>query len=184
MKALHYLAGLAAVIGAVSVDAPAADEGAASAMVKPDGTIVMTTQNYQRDWTMLGTFIHLGGSGAKQINVIYTQPETVTAYRESGEFPEGTVIIKELRDGVTTGEGDDMVSSLGELKGWFAMIKPPETNPPQGPLWGDGWGWAKFNADAPEATITTNYQTDCIGCHIPVQDTDFIHVEGYPLLRK
>lgn len=181
----YILLAAAAVAGAVAatVEASVADEGAAAAMVDPDGTIVMTTQNYQRDWTMLGTFIHLDDNGAKQINVVYTQPETVTAYRETGKFPEGAVIIKELRQGITTAEGDTKVSSLGALNGWFTLIKPPTANAPQGPLWGDGWGWAKFDANAPDATTTTNYRTECIGCHTPVKNTDFLHVEGYPLLR-
>jgi cytochrome P460 len=191
MKTVHSLAGAAGVAitivaaGAVLMpEAPVAAEGAASAMVQPDGTIVMTTQNYQRDWTMLGIFGHLDDNGVKQFNVVYTQPETATAYRETGEFPAGAVIIKELRQGVTAGEGDDKVSSLGVLNGWFTMIKPPKTNAPQGPLWGDGWGWAKFNVDAPNATITKDYKTECIGCHSPVKNTDFIHVEGYPQVRN
>ena len=187
MKPLYFPAAVA-VVAALAVttlvEAPVADEGAASAMVEPDGTIVMTTQNYARDWTMLGIFARLDDNGVKQFNVVYTQPETVTAYRQTGEFPEGAVIIKELRQGVTAAEGDSEVSSLGVLTGWFALVKPPKTNAPQGPLWGDGWGWAKFDVDAPNATITTNYQTDCVGCHMPVKNTDFIHVEGYPLLRN
>ena len=153
-------------------------------MVGADGSIVMTTANYQRDWTMLGIFARLDSDGVRQFNVVYTQPETVSAYRATGEFPEGAVFIKELRQGVTNAEGDDKVSSLGMLTGWFAMIKPPKTGGPEGPLWGDGWGWAKFDVDAPSATITKNYQTDCIGCHMPVKNTDFIHIEGYPLLRN
>jgi len=187
MKSFSYLTATVAVAAltiATTIEAPVADEGAASAMVSPDGSIVMTTQNYQQDWTMMGIFARLDENGVKQFNVVYTQPETVTAYRQTGEFPEGAVMIKELRQGVTEAEGDDKVSSLGALKGWFAMIKPPKANAPQGPLWGDGWGWAKFDADAPDATTTRNYQTECVGCHTPVKNTEFIHIEGYPLLRN
>ena len=90
----------------------------------------------------------LAGTGVNQFNVVYTQPQTVTAWRETGEFPEGAVFIKELRQGVTAVDGDDKVSSLGALKGWFAMIKPPKANAPQGPLWGDGWGWSSGPAVA------------------------------------
>jgi len=186
MKAVYSLAGVtvvAAVVVAATVTAPAADQGAASAMIQPDGSIVMTTQDYRRDWTMLGIFARLDDNGVKQFNVVYTQPETAAAYRRTGAFPPGAVIIKEMRQGVTRAEGDDKVSSLGVLDGWFAMIKPPVTGAPQGPLWGDGWGWAKFDVDAPNATITKNYKTDCVGCHTPVKNTDFIHVEGYPQLR-
>lgn len=163
---------------------PQGGEGAAAEMIKPDGAIVMTNQNYQREWTMLGIWAHLKGEGVEQFNVVYTQPETVASYRETGEFPEGSVLIKELRQAVTAGESGEAVSSLGALTGWFVLIKPPRSGGPQGPLWGDGWGWAKFNANTPDATITENYKTDCIQCHLPVESTDWVHVQGYPAIRK
>lgn len=184
MKSRYLLAGIAASAMIAAAGAPAADDSAAAAMVKPDGTIVMTTQDYQRDWSLLGTFAHLGTDEVAQFNVVYTQPETVTAYRETGVFPEGAVLIKELRKGVTTNDGGGNVSSLGALTGWFVLIKPSKTDPPRGPLWGDGWGWAKFNVDAPDATITKNYRTDCIECHLPVEDTDWVHVDAYPVLHR
>jgi len=186
MKTALYLSGTAILAAAAVIlahAAPVAAEGAANAMVQPDGSIVMTKENYARDWSVLGVFAHLDDAGVKQFNVVYTQPETVIAYQQTGEFPEGAVLIKELRDGVTEGDGDDRTSHLGALKGWFAMIKPPRENGPQGPLWGDGWGWAKFNADAPDATITTNYEQDCLGCHMPVKATDWVHIQAYPMLR-
>lgn len=184
MKAFFSVAGGAACAALLVAHAAFAEEGAAAAMVKKDGTIVMTTQDYQRDWAVLGTWAHLDQDGVKQFNVVYTQPETITTYRATGKFPEGTVLIKELRQGVTSKDGDDKVSSLGALTGWFVLIKPSQANPPQGPLWGDGWGWAKFDANAPDATVTKNYRTECIACHAPVKSTDWVHVEGYPAIRK
>jgi len=168
MKPHHLMAGMAASAFIAIAGSTAADDSAAAAMVKPDGTIVMTTEDYQRDWSLLGTFAHLDAEGVKQFNVVYTQPETVSAYRETGVFPPGAVIIKELRKGVTTDDGGGPVSSLGALTGWFVLIKPPKADPPQGPLWGEGWGWAKFAVDAPDATVTRNYRTDCLECHRPV----------------
>jgi len=185
MKTLALCAAVAAVAFVTMAQAPAADDSAAgAAMVKPDGTIVMTTQDYQRDWAFLGTFAHPGDDGVKKFNVIYTQPETVSAYRETGEFPEGAVLIKELRGSEIKDNGGGPVASLGELTGWFVMIKPPKEGGPQGPLWGDGWGWAKFDVDAPDATISTDYQKDCIACHLPVKDTDWVHVYAFPSLHQ
>ena len=28
------------------------------------------------------------------------------------------------------------------------------------------------------------YNADCKGCHVPAQSTDWIYVEGYPVLKK
>jgi hypothetical protein len=34
-------------------------------------------------------------------------------------------------------------------KVWFILIKDDKNRFPDNPLWGDGWGWALFKADAP-----------------------------------
>lgn len=186
MRASHLLTATAALALALTAHAarPAADESTAAAMVGPDGSIRMTSADYQRDWSALGTFAHLGADGVTQFNVVYTEPATVTAYRETGAFPPGAVIIKELRKGVTAEDGDSKVSSFGALTGWFVLIKPPATDPPEGPLWGEGWGWAKFDVGAPDATITRNFRTDCLECHRPVEATDWVHVDAYPVLHR
>lgn len=184
MRVIYILAGVAAVVIVSVAGSIASSNVAADSMVKPGGTIVMTSADYQRDWTVLGTWAHVGKEGVAQFNVVYTQPEAVTSYRETGTFPAGAVLIKELRNGVTTGGNGNEVSSLGALTGWFVMIKPSLADTPEGPLWGDGWGWAKFDVDAPDATITKNYKTDCLSCHVPVKGTDWVHVDGYPVLSQ
>src|SRR4029453_19265410 len=56
-------------------------------------------------------------------------------------------------------------------------------NAPGNPLWGDGWGWSWFDADKPLKTTSTDYHTDCQGCHVPAKATVWIYVNGYPVLR-
>ena len=51
------------------------------------------------------------------------------------------------------------------------------------PLWGDGWGWSLFNADQAETSVTKNYKTECLGCHIPARNDDWIYLDGYPVLE-
>jgi hypothetical protein len=46
-----------------------------------------------------------------------------------------------------------------------------------------GWGWAYFDGKDRVRTTTTDYTADCKGCHVPVQHSDWIYVEGYPVLR-
>jgi len=38
-------------------------------------------------------------------------------------------------------------------------------------------------ADKPLKTTSTDYHSDCQGCHVPAKATDSIYVNGYPLLR-
>jgi hypothetical protein len=30
--------------------------------------------------------------------------------------------------------------------------------------------------------VSTNFRTDCLGCHVPAKDTDWIYTEAYPTL--
>lgn len=53
-----------------------------------------------------------------------------------------------------------------------------------GSLWGDGWGWALFKADAPDKQVATDYKKDCLGYHIPAKSTDWTYVHGYPPLKS
>ncbi|MGH1479506.1 MAG: cytochrome P460 family protein [Geminicoccales bacterium] len=152
--------------------------------VGSDGSIQVPNVDYQKDWAFLGTYSVQGEDGAGDLHTVYTQPETIAAYRETGKFPDGTVLIKDLfktkTDNLTTGR----VSWATERAGWFVMVKDSANSFPDNPLWGDGWGWAFFEPDAPKATTTVDYKTECLGCHEPVRKTDLSYVQGYPALQR
>ena len=152
--------------------------------VGADGSIRVPDVDYRKDWAFLGTFSVQGEDGAGDLHTVYTQPETVAAYRETGKYPDGTVLIKELfktkTDDLTTGR----VSWAAERAGWFVMVKDSANSFPDNPLWGDGWGWAFFGADDPTTTTTTDYKAECLECHEPVRDTDLSYVQGYPVLHR
>jgi hypothetical protein len=62
------------------------------------------------------------------------------------------------------------------------MIKDTQNRFSGNPLWGDGWGWALFKPDQPKLNVATDYKVDCLGCHIPAKQSDWIYVEAYPIL--
>ena len=66
-----------------------------------------------------------------------------------------------------------------ELLGTYTVIDPKGDI-----LWGDGWGWALFKADAPDQQVATDYKKDCRGCHIPAKSTDWTYIQGYPVLKS
>ncbi|QWT21333.1 cytochrome P460 family protein [Bacillus sp. NP157] len=143
-------------------------------------------KNYRASFEYVGTW-SVGGptQGAAQMHAVYVSPGGTAAYRKDGKFPDGTVLVKEVYEAstaaMTTGAA---VSHEETLKGWFVMIKDSKNSHPQNMLWGDGWGWSWFDAGVPMKTTSTNYQTDCKGCHVPAQGTDWIYVQGYPVLKK
>jgi Cytochrome P460 len=87
--------------------------------------------------------------GSSELHTVYANPGTIAAYRTSGHFPDGTVLIKEVYETSTAPMTTGTVSQARNLKGWFVMVKDSHDSYPANPLWGDGWGWVWFNAENP-----------------------------------
>ena len=45
-------------------------------------------------------------------------------------------------------------------------------------------GWALFEAKDPTKNVSVDYETSCISCHTPVEDSDWVYAYGYPDLKK
>ena len=135
-------------------------------------------------------WVHLGSWGSADLNSadpaqhdVYTQPESLEAYRKTGKFPDGAVIVKEVRKIESAYMTTGPVTWAGDEVLWFVLIKDAEGRFPGNDNWGEGWGWALFNAGATEKNASANFRADCLGCHIPARETDWIYVQGYPRLR-
>jgi hypothetical protein len=141
--------------------------------------------SYRTDYEFLGTWAIAAdkGVGSRELHNVYATPGTIAAYRASGHFPEGTVLIKEVYETSTSPMTTGTVSHAQTLKGWFVMVKDGKGSHPGNPLWGDGWGWSWFDAGNPTSTSSTNYRTDCRSCHVPAQATDWVYRSGYPTLE-
>jgi hypothetical protein len=124
------------------------------------------------------------GKGSKELHVVYASPGTITAFRESGHFPDGAVLVKEVFDAATGKMKTGTVSRAEMLKGWFVMMKDSKGRYAGNKLWGDGWGWSWFDAANPLKTTSTDYKTDCQPCHVPARASDWVYVVGYPPLRR
>jgi hypothetical protein len=137
------------------------------------------------------SMVHLGSwfvpsGGASGFHDVYTQRESVAYYRDNGKFPDGAIIVKELRASksadYSTGAG--VHHSTEGLKQWFVMVKDAQNRFAGNLLWGEGWGWALFKPDQPAVNLATNYKVDCLGCHIPAKQNDWIYTEAYPILME
>lgn len=135
-------------------------------------------------------FVHLGSwavldekSAARGLHDVYTERASAEHYRKTGQFPDGATLVKEIRkletSAMTTGNPVVWGSSPAV---WFVMVKDATGRFADNPLWGDGWGWALFKADAPEANAAVSYEADCKACHVPAAKTDRVFIQGYPTL--
>jgi len=131
----------------------------------------------------LGTWAVLDPTG-NQLHVVYASPGAAEYYRKNGKFADGTVLVKEVygtdHAQMTTGDAYRAAAMIQ----WFVMIKDEKHRFPNSGLWGDGWGWALFKADAPDKQVATDFKKDCIPCHVPAQSTDWVYIQGYPVLKS
>ncbi len=164
--------------------------------VDPETGDIHVPKNYRR-WSTLGTWAHAnteGKPGSKEYHIVYTQPETIVYYKKHRQFPDGAVLVKELIHTktmpMTTGPA---VSHATDIKGWFVLVRDTQGRFQDSPLWGDGWGWSFFEAGDRFKTSSTDYQKDCIACHLPARDLapehaveadKWTYTLGYPVLQK
>jgi len=43
-------------------------------------------------------------------------------------------------------------------------------------------GPGRNKSGAPDKQVATDYKTDWLGCNIPARTTDWVYVQGYPVL--
>ena len=139
-------------------------------------------EDYRDRYQALGTFAVTAFNGDTEMHYTYAPPGTAEYYRKNKKFADGTVLVKEVfaTDHAQMTTGDAHWASA--IKVWFIMIKDAKGRYPGNPLWGDGWGWALYKSDAPDKQVATNYKKDCLGCHVPAEATDWVYIQGYPVL--
>jgi hypothetical protein len=152
------------------------------ALVDKSGNISKPA-DYRDQYELLGTYTITDPKG-DQMHVTYASPGTAAYYRKTGKFPDGAVLVKEifLTDHAKMTTGDAQWAS--QLVQWFVKIKDTKNRYPNNPLWGDGWGWALFKADAADKQVATDYKKDCLSCHVPAKSNDWTYVQGFPPLKS
>jgi Cytochrome P460 len=140
-----------------------------------------TSYQYMGSWSIAAD---KEARGAKQIHSVYASPGAVDGYRKNGKWPDGAVLVKEVFETTTSDMTTGTVSKADKLSGWFVMVKDSKNSHPTNKLWGNGWGWSWFDAGSTQKTTSTDFRNDCLTCHVPAKDTDWIYVAGYPALKK
>ena len=147
-----------------------------------------------RRWVFVGApltpnGLNGGEAGFPEFHNVYIQAQNVEAYMKTGQFPEGTVIVKELARLLkpTFPDGSRIEPSgrgffSGAFNGIDLTVKDSKrfakTN---------GWGFFSFghHPEPYEATSAEKSVSECAGCHIQnVAKTDMTWVQFYPLLHE
>lgn len=191
---------LASMLGAVN--AADMEQNTFGKIVDETGAISLPT-NYRDHWAHMGSWMipdpKAPGHG---FHDVYTQPETALHYQRTSTFPDGAVIIKEVRavekGPKTTGEAH----WAGATNIWFVMIKDAKGRFKNNLHWSEGWGWALFenkkdsmsagmtggmsleNKSTSFTNVSQGFKESCQGCHLPAKAKDWVFIEGYPTLTE
>lgn len=179
-------AGLSVADIAVAEDRP----NVGAAIFNPQGELVLP-ENF-REWVFIGApltpnGLNNGKAGFPEYHHVYVNPDAYAVYARTGEFPDGTVIAKELVL-LQKGEFEDGSKTAPSGRGFFAgefhgmdvMVKDgqrfKETN---------GWGFFNFGHHAPpylKAAKAASTES-CASCHTSNAGKGMVFKRYYPILQ-
>ena len=171
--------------------APAAGSSQSTAVFDSDGKMKLPTG--YRAWVFVGAPLTphaLNDNKARfpEYHHVYVEKKNVDAYLKTGEFPEGTVFVKELTlvlDPKFPDGSRDEPSGRGYFNGAYNGIDVAVKDSKRFAN-SNGWGYFTFgHHPLPyEETAKESSVAECAGCHLAnVAKTDMTWIQFYPLLR-
>jgi hypothetical protein len=180
---LGVVALLASLSVADSNRAVAGSKGIDYLEFNSDGELVRPTD--YRSWVYVGTPLtpnELNGGNAPfpEFHNVYIDPSSFEHYRDTGEFPDGTVLIKEL---VSVGSKQAVSGKgyfMGDFLGLEATIKSKDRFPDEP----GHWAYYSFGHEYPLAKSAKEFPAAaCNACHAASAADDFVFTQYYPVLR-
>lgn len=156
-----------------------------AAVLRPDGTLERP-RGYRR-WVHVGTPLtpndmNDGHAAFPEFHTVYIDPSSYDAYKRTGAWRDGTVMIKEL-----TGVGGKAASSgRGYFQGEFIGLEASVKSARQFPDEPGNWGFFRFTDEAGgpvHRTAEPQPTTSCAACHWSGADHDSVFTQYYPVLR-
>jgi hypothetical protein len=162
--------------GANSADHPKPAYNSKGEMIQPQG---------YRQWVYVGTPVTPNDLNPPEapfpeFHNVYIHPADFDHYEKTGEFPDGTVIIKEL---VSVGS-KQAVSGNGYFMGDFAGLEATVKDSKRFPDEPGNWAYFSFGHSFPYADTAAAFPTAaCNSCHLASAADDFVFTQYYPILR-
>jgi hypothetical protein len=182
-------AGIAVLVGIAGLSyvlaASAAPPGGTTAAVEftPDGKLKRPVG--YRKWVYVGTpltpnDLNDGEAMFPDFHAVYIDPESFAHYQKTGEFRDGTVMIKELvavgAKEAPSGEGYFM----GDFIGLEASIKDSKRFKDEP----GNWAYFTFGHHYPlKEEATKQAAASCNACHESGAAKDYVFSQYYPVLR-
>ncbi|MEX3007587.1 cytochrome P460 family protein [Hoeflea sp. TYP-13] len=147
-----------------------------------------------RQWVFVGApltpnALNGGQAPFPEFHNVYVEPSAFAHFAQTGEWAEGTQIVKELVS-VRENDNDEVgatteVSGRGYQQGEFGGLELTVKDSARFPDMPGGWAYFSFGHHAPPYAKTSSaFPADaCNACHEASADTDFVFTQFYPVLR-
>ncbi len=196
MIGVSLAAGACAGLGVLIAAAPSADESAAA--TAPSNPYAFTEdgelrrpQDY-RTWIYMGSPLtpndmNNGSAAFPEFHNVYLDPDSYEQYKQTGEFRDGAIIMKELVSVGTKSSFSGKGYFQGEFLGVEAMIKSEDRFPDEPGNWGffrftDEKAAAEGRLGSLRTVASVNATASCSACHTAAAH-DYVFTQHYPVLR-
>ncbi len=148
-----------------------------------EGELVQPTG--YRKWPYVGTPLtpndmNDGKAAFPEFHNVYVDPTAFDSYEKTGEFPDGTVVIKELLSVGTKKASSGKGYFMGEFTGLEVSIKDKSRFKDEP----GNWAFFSFGHEYPlAATAAPQPAANCAACHGNLADEDYVFTQYYPVLR-
>ena len=149
-----------------------------------EGGELQRPENY-REWVYMGTPVtpnelNNGKAAFPEFHNVYIDPASYRAYRKTGQFPDGTIIVKEL---VSVGS-KSAVSGIGYFMGDFLGLEATVKSVQHFPDEPNNWAYFSFGKQPNLAATAKAFPTDsCAACHKAAAAEDMVFTQYYPVIR-
>jgi cytochrome P460 len=139
-----------------------------------------------RQWVFVGAPVtpndmNNGKAAFPEFHHVYIDPASFAAYKKTGKFPNGTVIVKELADVGAKSSASGSGYFAGEFIGVAASVKDAKRFAKEP----GNWGYFSFMGDGGKALASAKAQATaaCNTCHQQNAAEDWVFTQHYPVLR-
>ena len=137
-----------------------------------------------REWVFIGAPVtpndmNDGKAAFPEFHNVYIDPASFAAYKKTGQFADGTTILKEL---VSVGS-KQMDSGNGYFQGEFVSLEAMVKDSTRFSEEPGGWAFFRFGEAPDYEAVGTRMQTEsCNACHSGANE-DYVFTDTYPVLR-
>lgn len=144
----------------------------------PDGGLILPDD--YREWVFLTASLDMNYGalslmGHSMFDNVFVDPKSWAEFKRSGHWPDGTVMVKEMR-------GAESKGSINK-KGQFQAdeIMAIEIHLRDDKRFTNGWRFFEFGSDRPAQPIETS--ASCYSCHTHHGAVDTTFTQFYPLAK-